>query len=89
MVCCMFKEINGLLIVSNRQIIEFKNKFTILFVIVQVIIDMQISEEYNCANPIDNLRFAFQNPIQFFYSHLYFFFDDYDYNSHFNNIANI
>lgn len=37
----MFKEINGLLIVSNREIIEFKNKFTILFVIVQVIIDMQ------------------------------------------------
>ena len=47
----MFKEINGLLIVSNRQIIEFKNKFTILFVIVQVIIDMQINEEYNIANP--------------------------------------
>lgn len=38
----MLKEINSLLIVSNRQIIEFKNKFTIPFVIVQVIIDMQI-----------------------------------------------
>lgn len=66
MVCCMFKEINGLLIVSNRQIIEFKNKFTILFVIVQVIIDMQISEEYNIANPIDTTYVCFQKPFNSF-----------------------